>query len=957
MGDIQILIENIRKSVAFSESVTPDQMQVYARQYTESCTELNRRMMQCIQQIRAGNISEGVRLAELKPNLTEMYLSLDIPEREEWHEIVTTLGFDMPPPFPVELSKEVNEAYMKLAPLEPLLRWHRLHALNSSSIKERLAMIRSIAKTDRENIYWSEDQEKFEKARIKELGKEVQQAIETKNFDQIVALHAELNAPDWMIQPPPDFRWKLAGVELQNEADLLMEKFYAFEHDEVSNIYARMQQIAALEKMAIPPAIRQLISPAVQWLNETKRQDALQLEFHHAADELQDALGDGTELPELERLYDVLGTAATQAEMDVPEELEKLYRTVISRRRALARRNALLTILAIILICLLFRGIFALGWDSGDKKIQREDAIAKLKEFEDKLETSKEPVENLSSTLKNLSDKLRSLSAYSLDVSKRVDDMERIIDNYKKDAIRFTECCDKADDSMINRESPSTVKIYVDEAKILARTQTEEKDFADLNRKFGNYQRDFDKPYLEKIHEYQKRLNDSENDTDQYSSQALERLEKVCEEFRTIPRRTGYSQETINRANSLAQSFNKEIQLRRTMQELFSAVPDWAAYQSVLQRLALDFSAPGADATKVLEEMEDVRAVAVILQDFASSYTKAVMNFNTLQQVSVSLKKKHDNVSTRFSGVSISILPPNDIFETLSKISPYTQGTFTSVRPHLENMARRELFPVIERGTNKWYYLTTDPTEAHPGSSYYYVTKPSGDEIPCPIAENQFRSRVKIPNITPYDFARETQKRIDGITNNGETVVNEILNSLFEQKGTEPGIDQIIQCKIMDALIHDMSNIDPFFASNFAELREDINRSNIDPPTNWMDADSTDTDTVQQRNKAQSAVTKFFPKIQPAIAKTRQDRAEFMNKAAQFHPRFEWAGVLTKTGGKWDCVMKPGSINTESDDLYILRRSNQTVVPVKIGQISSGEIKLQDNKLLLQCAPVFFVQH
>ena len=253
MSDIQILIENIRKCITFPETVSPDQMQIHARHYAELCTELNRRMMQCVQQIRAGNIPEGIRLAEMKPNLTELYLSLDIPEWDDWNDIISTLGFDVPPPFPAELFRELNEAYLKLSPLEPLLRLHRLHALNGSPIRERLAYLRAIAKNDVENIFWREDQEVFEKARMKELNHEIQHAIESKDFRQIRSLHAELCASGWIQQPPLEYRRQLTGAVLQNEADLLMEKFSVFEYEEASDIYDRMQQILASERMVMPP--------------------------------------------------------------------------------------------------------------------------------------------------------------------------------------------------------------------------------------------------------------------------------------------------------------------------------------------------------------------------------------------------------------------------------------------------------------------------------------------------------------------------------------------------------------------------------------------------------------------------------------------------------------------------------------------------------------------------------
>ena len=969
MNDIQVLIENIRKSIAFPESVTPDQMRDYARQYTEACTELSRRMMQCIQQIRAGNITEGIRLAELKPNLTEMYLSLDIPEREEWNEIVATLGFDVPPPFPVELSKEVSEAYMKLAPLEPLLRWHRLHALNGSSIKERLAMIRSIAKTDRENIYWSEDQEKFEKARIKELAKEIQQAIGTKNFQQIVSLHAELNTPDWIVQPPPDYRWKLASVVLQSEADSLMEKFSAFEHDEALGIYDRMQQIVTLEKMAMPPAIRQLIRPVVQWLNETKRQNTLQLEFNLAADELQNVLEEETELPELERLYYVLGTAASQAGMNIPDELEELYDAVIARRHTAARRKTQLFVVAIIAICLFAGGLLALGYWNHILIERGKIAIAELTNFKTELSTSKEPVKDLQARLDIKGKSVTNISLKNRDrsvVNNILEEIKILIDNMVRNEKEFRQYHDQAKDAISPPEPDLslTTKFLVEQAKKRFRTQEEKTTFEKLQSEYRLLlDGEFDN-ILSGISTDHNAVNTNPNLSPRNKIERFKQLEESCKNL--LNKYDDASEQRKNQCRNRMNAITRDRMdieggesLIITMDELFSAVPDWAAYQSVLQRLA-DFTGNdmlpnhsiATDAGDMLNEIGAVKETAESLRDFAVSYTKVAGDFRTLQQASASLKKKNDVISTRLSGTLNDIFQQGDIFETLSKMIPYSPGTFTAVERRLGELSQAEHFPWIGDNTSRWYYLTERPTKA---GKYNYVTEPfGGNETDYSINSAQF-SRANVPSPTPYAFARETQKRIDEITDNVETVVDATVRRLIRED-SEPGIDPIIQCQMMDSLIQDMSRIDPFFAKNFEEPHRIIQRSGVDSLTTWM---TVDTRTDRQRANASNAIDSCRQNIHQAVDNTLQDREEFIEKVMQFQPRFEWVGLLTKNDGKWNCAVKPGTISVESGDLYILRqKANQTVEPVRIGQVSSRKVELRSNEpLFLQCAPVFLVQH
>jgi hypothetical protein len=219
----------------------------------------------------------------------------------------------------------------------------------------------------------------------------------------------------------------------------------------------------------------------------------------------------------------------------------------------------------------------------------------------------------------------------------------------------------------------------------------------------------------------------------------------------------------------------------------------------------------------------------------------------------------------------------------------------------------------------------------------------------------QFR-QTKIPQTTPYRFANAALGKISGIKDDAETVVREIMGDLFVLINDEPGIDPILQCIVVDLLISDMSKIDPFFEENFAELQEIIPKNINQDNTNWMDIQDA---TVNKRAEAKAAIDLYHPKIQSAFAKTRLDRAEFMEKAKQFRPHFEWVGILIQNDKKWDCITKQGGINSKPGDLYILcQRSHQTVELVRIGQVSSDKVELRGNEpSLLQGAPVFLVQH
>jgi hypothetical protein len=979
MNDMQILIENVRKSVTSPELVSPDRMQTYAHQYADACKELNRRMMLCVQQIRAGNITEGIRLSELKPNLTELYLSLDIPEREEWDEIVSTLGFEVSQPLPVEMFREIGDAYLKLSPLEPLMRWHRLHALNGSPLRERLAIIRSLAKKDQENIFWSEDQEKFEKARIRELEKEVQHAIATKNQEQIRSLHAELSDTGWIHPPPPVLRWKLAESSLQDYADLLMEKFSVFDYEGAMGVHSTIQQILTAEKMDMPAAIRKQIRPAIQWIDDTQRRKTLLQEFHRAVAGLQEVLRYDTPLPELERQYYVVASAATQAGMDIPVELEEHYQADVRRLLTAARRKNQLAVLLILAVCVFIGVVIYWLHERGKYLHLLANTIDSIERI-----VKEERYDDIQNKLDEI-EKLHQIRTHP-DVVAGVNHLKDLLKTAVKGSEEFKRSHAQASESLRLLKPPNLpddlkeqfsslkeIKRLIDQAENLKRTEQEEKSFVELKR-------EYDIAYSIRVHEIDKIFRESlsklseERKILDKTGLPSEEMKGVLHGLNAIDMRLtrllidseGISDSMKRLADAernwikgLRLRVEKELEKHGAKEKLFATVGDWGKYQSALQEITSKFpNDPIAnDGNDVLEELDTVMEVAGLLNDFVVSFTKAGDDFRMLRQDSTSLKNKYENATAKISGTPNDIFQLQDDLDTLSKMRPYTHGTFATVVPLLTKPAQNdiELYPWVDG--NKWYYLTTKPSRA---GTYQYVTSFLGDEkTDYTIPRNQF-SDAKVPVTTQKDFAGTAQRRITGINDDAETVVHAIMSDLFKRENEEPGIDPILQCFMMDSLIRDMSAIDPFFASNFETLRTNIQRQSIDPLANWMDVESP-MSTADQRGKAKTAIDSFspvLPTIQSLFDKTRQERTAFMAKLGQLRLSFAWVGVLSRTDGQWE-VTKADSFDSESGDLCILRPNvNQTVELVRIGQVTSGRFEMAGNVLslrLLQYTPVFLV--
>ncbi|MDR0610750.1 MAG: hypothetical protein LBG58_11615 [Planctomycetaceae bacterium] len=971
MNNLQVLIENIRMAVSFPETVLPDQIQKYAHDYAEYCTELNRRIMQSVQHIRSGNLAEGIRLAEMKPNLTEMYQTLDFLEREEWIDIVSTLGFEIPQPLSDGQLRELNDAYLKMSPLEPLLRQHRLHALNGSPIRQRLEILRAITKADPENLFWNEDQEKFEQARIAELNKEIQHAVASGNSDQIRTLYNELSNNNWRVLPPREFRQKLCVVMLRDDADNLLRYFAEFDYTQASALYEQIQRFLATNKMTLPPDIERTIRPAVLWLNETQKRYAFENEFMRCSVALQQALETESPLPTLERLYYALSTAASQAETVIPAELENLYRSQISDYEERKARAVKLTVASIVCACLLISGLIAWGLVQRHRSSRIQEVLETLQ----KIETEKR-FDDIAGTIQ----RLETDSPYLTGQVEIVSIIERLRNLLKEDEERakdFERYYTQASANLDTPEKPDIyklqqIKIDVDQAEQLARLPQEKTKFSELKRKFDSLlsaqKKILDQAYNEKLAEISDAFNKFRKNNSLEISDAFNKFRKN----NSLPKNEILSQlqnfvqqmETLQKQNENVSPFMKEqgqtvldsiilyqkkieneIEQNNAFQNLIKTVPVWEDYKTALKNFITKYPDHPAstDAAEVLKELDAVKEVIVPLNNLIEVYSKHADDFNSLQKESEEMRERFELLSSKISGSAEALFSEGKILETLSKMKPFTSESFKATEPHLKNLSQRQVYPWVDK--EHWYYLTQKPDNA---GNYQYITTLVSEEKTFRIRDNEF-SRDKIFSETQYQFSITALKKIDAIQDNVTEVVCELLEKILSANG----IDPILKCVFLDSLISDLSEIDPIFASNFKRYHEIVQKSGVDISTNWMDV--TSKNTIPQRNLAKAALERL-PNIKGLTATTLKELSQFKNSIGTFRPRFEWIGILSRKDGIWNCPTK-STLTGETGDIYILRqKADNTIQPIKIGSVAGGEIQINNTNAYLQCSPVFFKQ-
>ena len=181
MADAQRVVEGIRNFLHSGHQVSLDALRALAQDYVQGCDEVNRRLARCEEYLRRGMRSEAIHFAEAEPHILDLLAVLDFPERPEWDKTVGEHQFPAPPVFRMETAAALNRAYAESAPLEELLKRHRLLALARAPVAERLGVMRQLAQLDPSSPFWDQDIVALEKVRLLQLRGEVEALARRKD--------------------------------------------------------------------------------------------------------------------------------------------------------------------------------------------------------------------------------------------------------------------------------------------------------------------------------------------------------------------------------------------------------------------------------------------------------------------------------------------------------------------------------------------------------------------------------------------------------------------------------------------------------------------------------------------------------------------------------------------------------------------------------------------------------
>ncbi|SFJ02110.1 AAA family ATPase [Planctomicrobium piriforme] len=339
MTDYQQIVDEIRFALQSEDCELTESLRQAAQDYALACREVNLQLRKVATYLDRGLRSEAIQLAEGPPNLVDVANILNLPEIEQWLDVVAI--YDLPKSELLSLGvvEQLNDAMVVDQPLQKLLSKHRRLALIRAPLRMRLAVLRELLLADPETPCWDEDVRTFEKARFNEIQTAAREAQRSGDLAQLRQLQTDLAGTDWLEKPPAkvvnSLRATLADLTkstARRELDVLAEQLEAAfsELDLAQARKLRAQWNDAKKRAAAPPgdALLQQVAPIIGWVEDEDAREAAEKKYDQLIAQFDRELEGETTVEELDRL----AHEVRRLDRELPELLVIRYR---NRRDAL----------------------------------------------------------------------------------------------------------------------------------------------------------------------------------------------------------------------------------------------------------------------------------------------------------------------------------------------------------------------------------------------------------------------------------------------------------------------------------------------------------------------------------------------------------------------------------------------------------------------------------------------
>jgi ElaB/YqjD/DUF883 family membrane-anchored ribosome-binding protein len=967
-ADYQQLIDDIESLMASPTGVEVEAVARLQSRYDQAVKSINARLRDCDQLLRKGLRNEALERCDADPKLLDLFLIVDFPERDSWEETVRECGLT-PTDLLVSIAGELNDAYASEKPLAELKYQVRLHALARSPLPIRISLMRKLAKLDQNSSIWDDDLKIFEKARHNQLAGDCQAAIKSSNMAMLASLQEELQSSDWVVPPAKTLlkqvsdaltvlRRQQAREELRTLEPELTAAFAAFDVEKGRQIRETWRKLADVAALPDSDPLIQMVTPALQWLDEQDQQERTQAAYDAAVAGLTVALDKGANRLILEERYHALLAVGLGIPDELKERLElRLKQLDRDKSRALQVRVAGVVLAASLLVALgifivsnaRYRGqvkaqVTALRTLLDEKQLPDAEAqLTKLETEYPRLAAAPEIQEiKAELTVAQQKDAVRQVEFNTLIAAARRDGVDQA--SFKSIPLAL-EALSKAWDVAVYTSEKAEVK---DVSKLVEERQTNLQQFMD-----ERFTTD-----LAKQSEQFDGLKDAPLD----NLAALKSLATVVKEIAEREGITSDLPETRARPlmASIDQAIQKGVKMQseaRFIQDINASIGDRIRFFAQLDRYTTSSEFVGTsrhnDFTKV------VKSDQPLVNGFQnwSTFLEAVMrrDLTTVDAVTANkLRTDAEKLMKDHPGFAFTS-QLQDMVAYLSKSAARERGS-----PVMEQLLALKMFKVFAA------------RELSPGQSdgkrYYFATEPVKDAT----------GSLSVKYYTDTEFKTTKQTRLASVDSDPkfrspqmlfEAEASEILGKLRDTKGADwdqafiellgklynsPNMDPILKVQLIPYTLRAAADGSSFLPKRLERIKTDIERENLNPSTNWVLPD--DAEANQVRIRAETMLKRMandLRDIKPLLAEANRQIDAL--KRPKFDLRYVWTAWMHRDQGtNWTCTFRGNAPMNPRGELYVLMKSNSGEVNfVRVGTIQQGQASLDNTAELVEGRPVF----
>lgn len=955
------------------DTVSPTDAAAAAEAYASLCRRANDRLRRCADYLRRSLYAEAIHHAELRPDVLDLFGSLDLPQFEDWQAMCRQNGWEVPQRLIADAAQELNAAYNIYRPMEDLLKKHRLLALAKAPLPQRLTVLRSLAEMGPADPVWEDDIKALEAARLKEIALEAKTAAEAKDQRTLRSCLDELRAPGWRIEVPKthidairkvlrSFQVKDAMSELKDLLGKLEQAYMAMSCEECEPLALEWAQLVADHKISVPGEMQERVQPIFDWLAAQRAARESQAAFAQACADLERALDVKAPTDELRRFH----SAVRAFDQPLPAELHRRYETETASRDLARRRKTHLilgfagagTLAVAIAVVLLVQ--------SGLQRSQAQQWSQQIRAAIDKGELDR--ASSMWETLQRDNTKLLQ-RAELVDARTRLD---AAVAKQEADSKQFRVILDeiKPDELTKNpgKEAFAKVRARLTDAEKLARTPRQQLEVTnrrdEINKIEAKWQKTSDDALQADIDKLQKSFDALpasalDRSLDDYAT----RLEALRKELGDIPPRHPNAgtlvlgmlnplkerlkgmEEALRRAREAAQRSNRKQEM---LSSLVGAVASAQRLAERLNEFAKEF--PDDPRAAGFRKAAANQAVWTAIQD----YHRLVNPWgSSLEPKDLrELERRLETIKTYLDQHPIAFNP-----QVLANYQAYLALAQQALQPdgpwkgELQKMVNGPLMrnlQHIKTTDGKVYYIPADtkPFQSSAGLQITILTSTDMSTRKKIIQNPAFRTPRPAPHV---DLAEQIDKRLQALSlSNWDACGLELIRLIQKQTDVDPVLKLALVGNVLERHLKLCWWIDPSkrtASDEFQKLMAAVNA------VNWVDAE--DEEVQQARNVAKQELAGVAKNLDPdqvlaGLVKLRQSLGEGLKSSVAgyglaMRGQSGWTvlaatGVL-KEGCRFSVLGPPAEDKSQTlREIGAVKSGKAVVANEKMDQIPEGSL-------------------